>query len=162
MANINRDLERYLRNRKAGKKQPAGPGWFDSIFTSAQEEEEQELTPEEQESIEELENEIEQGEETLEVVHEVEEALEEQQEERVSIYHRILRMFRKDEAPQVEDEEPDEDEDDAREDFRQLAEIQVRWLSHLPLRARQAFRDSEDYQTAVEIFERRGVAKRKK
>jgi len=161
MANINRDLDRYLRQRGSSTPGYTGPGWFDKMFAQAEQEEQTRLTSSEKEKLETMEHEIEHGEEQLEVVQNLEEDLEEKQEQRVGIYHHVMRMFQR-----KQPEEPIEDvelpvNDDSEDDFRRLAEIQVRWFSRLPHRAREEFKDSDDFHDLLEIYERRGVARKK-
>lgn len=161
MADINRDLDRYLNRRKDGVRY-TGPGWFDKMFSQAEEEEKAELSPKERERLEEMEEDIKKREHELEVVHEIEEELEEKQEEEVTLYHKFMRLFKRE--PQ-EEHAMEEVEipvvDDTHDDFQRLAEIQVRWFSRLPVRFKQAFKESEDFQELVEIYERRGVARKK-
>lgn len=160
MADINRDLERYLRKRR---EQPySQPGWFEKIFSATSEEERQELTKEDREELEHMEQDIHHGEETIEKVHEIEEELEHEQEERVGLYHQIMRFFRRGEhAPRIEEDDIEiVPEEDSKDDFRKLARIYQTWLGQLPLRKKQAFMESDDYEEFREILERRGVIRK--
>jgi hypothetical protein len=46
------------------------------------------------------------------------------------------------------------------DDFRAIAQIQMRWLGRLPTRVKEEFKESEDYHRYVEILQRRGVGKK--
>ena len=53
------------------------------------------------------------------------------------------------------------EEDDVSTDFKRLAEIQMKWLDRMSLRAKMDFKDSDDRGEMMEILERRGVARKK-
>lgn len=153
MADINRDLDKYLRRRKV-------PAFEEQRAVKAPEEK---LSRQEMRKLEAMEEEIKQGERRIEAVKEFEEELEESQEKRVGLYHQVLRFFtRSRKQPDFEelpiDEAPDEEVID---DFRILASIFLRWLERLPKRSKDEFRESDDYEIFSEILERRGVARRK-
>lgn len=165
MADINRDLDRYLRKRRETGTSYEGPGWFDKMFTAKEKEDHERLTPQEQAQLKKVETDIKRKEKEIEMVHEVEEELEEEQEEKVGFYQKLLRFFgqreqKEDEVIELEHTAPVEDTA-AKEDFKTLARIQTTWLSRLPTRIRDEFKESEDYTLLTQIYERRGVAKRK-
>ena len=162
MADINRDLDRYLRRKRENDGVVTSSSWFDQMFSSAEEKER--LTPPERKSLERVERDIEHTEQEVAIAHELEEHLEEEQERKVGFYHNLMRFFQRREEPretiELHDVAPAEDLV-AKEDFRELARIYTVWLSRLPTRIRDEFKESEDYAKMSEILQRRGIAKRK-
>lgn len=159
---MNSDMDRYLRERRRSKGfyEPAKPPFWSSWFAPSER-----IAEEEKMVLDTMEHDIKKGEEQLERVHEVEEKLEEQQEERVSLYQRFMRLFQREQ--QVEEEiqelktETVVNDTAVSDDFRALAQIQMRWLDRMPTRIKEEFKTSDDYQRYVEILQRRGVVKRK-
>lgn len=179
MVDINRDLDRYLRKRKnpdaftfsfdVSAGEPSGgeqTSWWDKMFSPKPKEAPKEkLSPSEMRRLEAMETEIKAGERRIRDVEEYEHALEEEQEEKVSLYHQVLRFFQqshKSDDDQIETVEIDfEENENVQDDFRKLAQIQLRWLERLPRRVKEDFMNSPDYDELASIYERRGVAKRR-
>ena len=158
---MNSDLDRYLRERRRSKGfyEPAKPFWQGWFAPSDKVAEEEKMV------LDTIERDIRRGEEELEQVQAVEQKLEQQQEERVSLYQRFMRLFQHEQ--QVEEEiheikqEAAVNDTSVTDDFRALAQIQMRWLDRMPTRIKDEFKGSDDYQAYVEILQRRGVAKRR-
>jgi flagellar biosynthesis/type III secretory pathway protein FliH len=162
------DMDRYLRQRKREYRSMDEPSWWSKMFAAKPKElPYDELTEEERAKLESMEHDIKQGEEQLKRASPDEQAhLEEAQEERVSFYQQIRKLFnREHKAEEAYDEFehlPAPAVDTAvTDDFRELAKIQIAWLSRLPPRVMEEFKQSPDYAKYVEILQRRGVAKRK-
>jgi hypothetical protein len=162
MADINRDLDRYLRKRQS-ERSGDGPSFFDKMFSGAKHSER--LSPDEEDEIEMVEHELKQGEREIETVHELEHELEERQERKVGLYHRLLRWFsrgpEREEHIELPARAPPAEDEHAAHDVRTLSEISMRWLGRLPTRIRDEFKASEDYTVFTGILERRGIAKKK-
>jgi hypothetical protein len=162
---MNTDMDKYLRDRKRAKtfdfvnQKP----WWSKMFSSQPKDDYHE---EEQSRLESMEREIKRGDDRIKEAVVQEEQLEEMQEERVSLYTRFRRLFQKEKkleeayehAQAMEQQAPDVGVTD---DFRTLAQIQMRWLSRMPTRVKEEFKESEDFKTYSEILKRRGVAKAK-
>jgi predicted oxidoreductase len=160
---MNTDMDKYLRDRKRAKavgfanQRP----WWSKMFDKPKDD----FPEDEQIQLETMERQIKTGDEKLKAAVEHEEELEEVQEERVSLYTKFRRLFQKErkledayEHVQMMEQAPDVAVTD---DFRALAQIQMRWLARLPTRVKEEFKESEDFKTYTEILKRRGVAKTK-
>lgn len=170
---INNDMDRYLRDRRRNKtfafvnKRESGPSLWDRLFAPRPKDLVQEdLTPTETAKLHAMETDIKKGEQRLEQASPDEEReMAEIQEERVSLYTKFLRLFEREHK--VEDayaqlETPVVANDAVvTDDFRKLAQIQMRWLERMPTRVKDEFKESDDYHTYVEILQRRGVARKK-
>ncbi len=182
MAGINRDMDSYLRRRKSGSvfsfssgspSANTGSSWWSGLFAGKPRKDEG-LDSMEREELMTMEQDLKTREEEIEHVKEFEEELEERQEQEVGIYHKLRRFFSGGPRPPV-----DEDEaafiaaqaaadaqnalntPDVQADFRELAQIQMRWLGRMPSRMMTEFKESEDFAKLSEILQRRGVAKKK-
>jgi hypothetical protein len=151
---MNGDMDRYLRDRK--KPRPSD-NWWTNMFSRKQE-----FPHDEELALQSVEKEIRHGEEHIHEMKHEEELLEEEQEQRVSLYEKLVRMFQREKhheyAEEIEMPVPDAATTD---DFRRLAQIQMRWFERLPTRVKEEFKESEDYKAYKEILTRRGVAKAK-
>lgn len=163
-ADINKDLDRYLRGKKKGY---AGPSWWDGMFSPKPKElPRDELSPAEMRKLQSMEMDLKREEEKMKTVREYEHELEDDQEEKVSFYHKMRRMFGRDERADTDDvvelpEEAPKHDTGVVDDFRTLAQIQMRWFDRLPTRVKEEFKESDDYRKYVEILQRRGVAKKR-
>lgn len=183
MAGINRDMDSYLRRRKGGgvfsfsSSRPSssgtGPSWWSGLFAGKAREDDG-LDSVEREELMTMEQDLKTREEEIEHVKEFEEELEERQEQEVGLYHKLRRFFSGGPQAPVDDDEAAFlaaqaasdaqaalNTPDVQADFRDLAQIQMRWLSRMPSRMMTEFKESEDFRKLTEILERRGVAKRK-
>jgi hypothetical protein len=161
---MNSDMDRYLRERRRSKGfyEPAKPFWG-SWFAPTEK-----IAEEEKMVLDTMESDIRKAEQELQAVQEAEHKMEMIQDERVSLYGKFMRLFQKEQQVQEEFHEiaaaptaaPVIDTS-VTDDFRKLAQIQMRWLDRLPTRVKDEFKESEDYQHYVEILSRRGVVKRK-
>lgn len=158
---MNSEMERYLRQRRRSKgfyepEQPFWTGWFAP---------KERIAEEDKVVLETMETDIKKGADEIEHVQHIEEQLEERQEARVSLYERFLRLFQQEQKVEEEFHELQENvavnDTAVTDDFRALAQIQMRWLDRMPTRVKEEFKGSDDYHQYVEILQRRGVAKRK-
>jgi hypothetical protein len=158
---MNSDMDRYLRERRRSKGfyEPAKPfwnGWFAP---------KEKVAEEEKMVLDTIERDIRKGEEDIEHIQEVEHKLEAQQEERVTLYQRFMRLFQHEQQVEEEIHELQQttvvNDAAVTDDFRKLAQIQMRLFERLPTRVKEEFKDSDDYHAYVEILQRRGVAKKK-
>lgn len=169
--NMNREMERYLSERRRKRTfafiNQRG-SWWDDLFRPRPVELHEDFTPTEKAQLHAMETEIKKGEEQLEHASPAEEHdLADMQEERVSLYTKFMRLFEREHK--VEDaytelhtnEVAPAHDEHVTNDFRKLAQIQMRWLDRMPTRIKDEFKESDDYTTYVEILQRRGVARKK-
>lgn len=158
---MNSEMDRYLRQRRRSKgfyepEQSFWASWFAP---------KERLAENDKVVLETMETDIKKGQEDIEHVQHIEEQLEEQQEARVSLYERFLRLFQQEQKVEEEFHELQQNvvvnDTAVTDDFRALAQIQMRWLDRMPTRVKEEFKESDDYHQYVEILQRRGVAKRK-
>ena len=170
MTDFNRDLDKYIQRRNdpdTFSVSFTGGDWLNKLIQSSDDD----FDSQEERELRAMEGEIATGAAQLEAVHEYEHDLEDEQERKVGLYHQIMGLFKRTHTePQGDDVEiadmPDMSEFDMQssnhtDDFRTLAQIQLRWLDRLPRRAKNEFLDSEDYAEMTEILQRQGVARRK-
>jgi hypothetical protein len=168
---MNNEMDRYLRGRRRKKafafinQREGGASLWSRLFAPRPLVEE-DYTPSEKAQLHAMETEIKKGEKKLEQALPSEESeLAEMQEERVSLYTKFTRLFQREhkveDAYEQLETAPVTQDVTATEDFRKLAQIQMRWLERMPTRVKDEFKESDDYKAYVEILQRRGVAKRK-
>ena len=175
-------MDSYLRRRKGGgvfsfvgskpSTADAGPSWWSGLF-SGKAREDDGLDSVEREELMTMEQDLKTREEEIEHVKEFEEELEDRQEQEVGIYHKLRRFFGGNQVPVDEDDaafvaaqaaadaQTALNTPDVQADFRELAQIQMRWLGRMPSRMMTEFKESEDFTKLSEILQRRGVAKKK-
>lgn len=154
------EMDRYLRDRKKST-----PSWWTKIFEVKRAPME-DFTEEQTVKLKTMEQEIKRGAEEQAQIKAEEERIDMEQEERVTLYERFFNLFRREQKLDQEYAEVVEMKEQVvdtsvTDDFRKLAQIQVQWLSRLPTRVKEEFKESEDYNVYTEILTRRGVMKRK-
>jgi len=162
---FNDDMERYMRNRNRAK--PAEPSWWSKMFSDKKQIPQDEFTPDEELELQRMEQELKQDATRIaRAAPEEQEHLKDEQEQKVSFYQRVRRLFAKeerleDEYEQVEQMKQSAPQNDpaVSEDFRTLAQIQLKWFDRLPTRVKEEFKESEDFGKYKDILKRRGVAK---
>ncbi len=169
---FNDDMDRYMHGRRrsyAAKIDTKGSGWWERTFFPRKDSDN--FTHDEIVKVTAMEQDIKKGEERLsaaETPHE-QEMLAEKQEERVSLYQKFLGIFKverkmEDEYQTINGEQlhakVQAPEPAITEDFKTLAQIQLRWFERMPTRIKEEFRESEDYEKYKEILMRRGVVKK--
>ena len=168
MTSINREMGSYLRRRKGSgilefsraASASGGSSWWSDLLSRVRRSEQDDLLM--------MEDELKAREVEIEQVKELGQELAEDQEREVSLYHRLRSLFSR--KPVPDDDEAEfaaaqaaeaaENTPDVQADFRDLAQIQMRWLGRMPSRVMQEFKESEDHRKLIDILQRRGVAKK--
>jgi len=177
---FNKDLDKYLRQRKDsklslrfGRKKNSDepqPSFWDRFFKKNEEKQipSEDLTDEERERLEAMEDEIESVKELESADPEHAEIYEEARESMLERFFQSLRLFKH--KHQLEDEEEqvleaeehiEEEKQQVDEDMKEVLKITHRWLEKLSKRNKEAFRESEDYEKYTDILVKHGLARRK-
>ena len=170
---FNDDMDRYMHGRRrsyTAKADTNGSGWWERTFFPKKDSDN--FTPDEMAKVTAMEQDIRHGEERLAAAETPydQEMLAEKQEERVGLYQKFLGMFKverkmEDEYQTISGEQlhptkVQAPEPAVTEDFKSLAQIQMRLFERMPTRIKEEFRESEDFEKYKEILMRRGVIKK--
>jgi DNA repair exonuclease SbcCD ATPase subunit len=157
---FNDEMDRYMRGRKHPSYDSKNSWWSKMLQPK------ENIPQQDEATLHVMEKDIKQTSEKLEAVKEEEHELEVEQEQKVSLYQRFMKLFQREQRMEEDIAElemktqPVANDPSVTEDFRTLAQIQMRWLGRMPTRMKDEFKESEDYQKYAEILQRRGVARK--